>query len=342
MNFNPGAIMTTHKAKKIKEKAWNIGNAETPCYITVLNAKEVFDMSTVSRVEDNPKLGYQRNLDEKRVNNIAQYLEQGNIIPGSIILSAQSNSEILFDENTQEISMSGVQNSLFVIDGQHRLWGASKAELEVKLPVCIFVGLSMQQEVQYFLDINSNQKGVPKTLRIELLKFLSEPDSNDAILNKMFEELGESPSSALFNKTSPTTSKPGKITHVPFRNALESLLDGKVLKKFDYNGKRNLIENYINAFSRVLISLEGNDKRLTQSAFFQAMFKIFDEVCEYSLSYYKNYKQESFENSIEGIKNVDFEKHSGSNQQTISALENDMKNAIELYMKRNSMPSDLL
>ena len=76
-----------------------------------------------------------------------------------------------------QLELEPNSSSLFVIDGQHRLWGASKCEQEIYLPVCIFTNLELKQEVQYFLDINSNQKGVPKTLRIELLKFLSEPDS---------------------------------------------------------------------------------------------------------------------------------------------------------------------
>lgn len=329
-------------SKKISKIAWNIGNQETPCYITVLNAKEVFRMSTVSRVQEDPVKGYQRNLDERRVKNIAEYFDDGNIIPGSIILSAQQNSDIEFDLETNLLTLSEEEGSLFVIDGQHRLWGASKASIDIDLPVCIFVNLNIRQEVQYFLDINSNQKGVPKTLRIELLKFLSEPDSIDSMLGKLFDDLGNSLTSALLGRTSAMAAQQGKVTHVPFRSALEPLIEGKVLKKFDYNDKKNLIENYINAFSNVLKNIEGNDKRLTHSAFFQAIFKVFDDVCEYSIAYYKNYKQTSFEEIIYGIKSMDLERYSGSNQQTISALENDMKIAIELHMKRNSVPSDLL
>lgn len=322
-------------------KAWNIGTESTPCYVTVMAANEIFSLSKVSRIDEDNVKGYQRNLSEKRANDIADYLNSGNIIPGSIILSAQGNFGTIYNEKEKELKLEANGGSLFVIDGQHRLWGASKCDREVLLPVCIFTNLELGQEVQYFLDINSNQKGVPKTLRIELLKFLSEPDSKDEILNKLFKDLGNDPSSALFNRTSPTKSIVGKISHVPFREAIEPLIEGSILSKFDYDSKKTLLSNYLNAIESTLIKVEENPKRLVTSAFFQSVFKIFEEVCEYTMTYFKNYRQESFEEVLLGIKSIDFDKHQGSNQQAITALANEMKSLVELNASKLIQPEDL-
>lgn len=321
---------------------WNIGTEDTQCYVTVMKAKNIFEISKVSRVDSNPKEGYQRLLNKKRAEDIAQYLSDGNIIPGAIILSAQKGCNVDYDEPTNKISIDNTEGGLFVIDGQHRLYGASLCESDILLPVCIFSGLDLKQEVQYFLDINSNQKGVPKTLRIELLKFLSEPESVEAVLIQLFKDLGEELDSPLYGKTSATTSAPRKISHVPFQSALESLIDGKTLRKFDYEKKKTLIKNYLLAVSEVLNQMEGNDKRITSSAFFQAIFKIFEEVCSYSLMYYRNYQQSSFEKIMEGIQKIDFDKHSGSNQQTINQMANELQTLIEIHSTTLEEPNDLL
>ena len=68
------------------------------CYIAVMDAKDVFKHSIVSRAEEDKK-GYQRLLGEKRAKDIAQYINDGGIIPGCIILSAQSNSNLTFSNN---------------------------------------------------------------------------------------------------------------------------------------------------------------------------------------------------------------------------------------------------
>lgn len=321
---------------------WNIGTEETQCYVTVMKAKDIFEISEVSRVDSNPKDGYQRLLSQKRASDIAQYLDDGNIIPGSIILSAQAGCHIEYDAANNKITLDNTKANLFVIDGQHRLYGASLCESDILLPVCIFAGLELKQEVQYFLDINSNQKGVPKTLRIELLKFLSEPESPEAVLIRLFKELGEEIDSPLYGKTSATTSVPGKVSHVPFQSALSPIIEGKILRKFDYDKKKVLIKNYLCAVSSILNRMEGHDKRMTSSAFFQAIFKVFDDVCSSSLTYYKNYQERSLENILDGISKIDFDKHSGSNQQTISQMASELQTLLDIHSSTLEEPNDLL
>lgn len=321
---------------------WNIGTDETKCYVTVMNSKKIFEISKVSRVDSDPKEGYQRLLSKKRAEDIAQYLSDGNVIPGSIILSGQEGCDITYDSSNNKITIDTTKAGLFVIDGQHRLYGASLCEDDIMLPVCIFVGLELKQEVQYFLDINSTQKGVPKTLRIELLKFLSEPESSEAILIKLFKDLGAEIDSPLYNRISATTSVPGKVSHVPFHNALGTLIDGKTLRKFDYDKKKILIKNYLSAVSEILIKIETNDKRLITSAFFQAVFKIFEDVCSSSLTYHRNYKQSSFQNVLEGIEKIDFEKYSGSNQQTINQMASELQTLLDIHYMTLDEPNDLL
>lgn len=315
-------------------------NDDIGCYLTVINAKEICALSTILRADSDN--GYQRLLNDNRVKDITKYLNEGNIIPGSIILSAQSGSMINFDKASNKLKLDNAHNNkLFIIDGQHRVYGAANCDKDILLPVCIFNNLSLEQEVQYFLDINSNQKGVPKTLRIELLKFLSEPDSKDDIRIRLFKELGEDPNSPLYQKTSLITSASGKITHVPFQAALDPILDNNILKSMDYLKKKNLILNYLNAVNRVLNEL-GENKRLLNSAFFQAIFKIFDQVCSLSLIHYQNYREDSLYHILLGIKTIDFDKHGGSNQQTISNMSAELAELLNMNSAKLTTPDDLL
>lgn len=323
--------------------AWNIGNEDVDCFVTVMKAKDIFQLSEVSRASEKPEDGYQRLLNRKRAQDIAAYLDEGNIIPGAIILSARKEYNLKFDKTNNTISFDENNNEkLLVIDGQHRLFGASMAENDILLPVCIFKGLDLKQEVQYFIDINSNQVGVPKTLRIELLKFLSEPESIEATLIKLFRELSEDIESPLYGKTSSTVSIPGKLSHVPFQASLSGLIEGRILNAFNYDDKKKIIINFLSATSRVLKDIEDTDKRLITSVFFQALFKIFEATCSLSLTFYKNYQEESLYKILSGFNKINFEAHRGTNSQNIKALSDDMLQLIELHVKMLKTPDDLL
>ena len=329
--------------KKINKQAFSIGNENVEVYLTAMTAKEIFSVSKVSRVNEDPNQGYQRHLNESRARSIAEYLDSGNIIPGAIILSAQEGTNIKFDNESGRLDLDLGTNALFVIDGQHRLYGSQMAESDVVLPVCIFNGLDQRAEVQYFIDINSTQKGVPKTLRIELMKFLTEEqDSLDTMRSRLFKELGESPDSPLFDRTSATASARGKITLVPFKEALDPHLEGDILSQFSFPDKKKLIINYLSAVQGVLEEIEENDNRLTTSAFFQAIFKVFEKVCRMALTHYKNYSALSMKEVLEGIKHIDFSRHSGSNQAAINEMAKEFSDLLDIHGRKLGEPTDLL
>lgn len=301
----------------------SIGNKE--CYVAVMDAKDVFKYSIVSRADKNNK-GYQRLLGEKRAKDIAQYINDGGIIPGCIILSAQSNSNLTFSNN--EISFNEHDDSFFVIDGQHRLFGAEYAENEIKIPVYIFNNLDIPEEVQYFLDVNSKQKGVPKTLRIELTKFLSEPGSKDEIRLKLFNKLNEDPESPLFNRLSSTTSVPGKLSHVPFQQMIDPLLEKEPMNIFDFDKKYMLLKNFLQAVDMILTDNFGDSKRLTTTVFFNAIFNNFNMICN-RVMMKGSLQVENFVDVINPIKDIDFDEYKGTGKAADKELTEEIKSRIE-------------
>lgn len=153
----------------VQFKAFDLSRNNVGFYLTAMTPEALFKLSRVERVSENPEEGFQRQLEEARANKIAKYFEQ-KIIPGAIILSAQPEAGISYNHSNEELTINEENGSLLVIDGQHRLFGAYKAQKaginDIKLPVCILTNLALVDEIEYFVDINSTQKGVPKTLKI--------------------------------------------------------------------------------------------------------------------------------------------------------------------------------
>lgn len=323
-------------------KAFNLSRNNVGFYLTAMTPEVLFKLSRVERVSENPEEGFQRQLEETRANKIAKYFEQ-KIIPGAIILSAQPEARILYDEEKEELEIDNENGSLLVIDGQHRLFGAYKAHKSgvdnIKLPVCILTNLNLIDEIQYFVDINSTQKGVPKTLRIELTRFLVESESIDDIRLRLFKDLNSEPDSVLCGKMSAEQKGPGYLSHVPFEIAINKVLSTEKMKDLDYDGKKTLLKNYLFGVYENLEEMDATNK-ISQSAFFQSIFRVFEKACENTYFYKRNFKKESFSFTFESLQKINFDLHSGSNDEAIRNLEKDIIDKLDIDRK-SKIPSDL-
>lgn len=291
-------------------------------------AKTLFSCSRVTRADENPEKGYQRLLSEPRARRIANYFDSGKAIPGSIIVSAKGESNLEYDKGKGTITFSKHESSFLVIDGQHRLYGANFAEQDIELPVAILRDLNLEDEVEYFLDINGEQKGVPRALRLEVEKFLVEEDSVEKTRNKLVHKLNDSPTSPLQNRISPTKSQSGKLSQVPFKNALEPLLDKPPIRSMTFEFKYRLFENF---FTAILQALEekGEEKRLSNAAFFQAIMGTFPEIIHLTRERDGDYKTGSFYKTIEFLKDIDWSQYSGTNKKEIARLTDHIKSLLE-------------
>lgn len=326
----------------IKTYAFDLSRANTSFYLTAMDSKKLFSICKVERVSENPAVGFQRQLDSSRAKRIAKYLED-RVIPGAIIISAQEGTTLQFDSNTNILEFGDDEGSFLVIDGQHRLYGA-KLKVDggganVMFPVCILAGLSLTDEVQYFIDVNSTAKGVPKTLRIELTKFLVKQDSIEDIRLRLFRDLNIEQDSPLCGKLSAEQKGPGYLSHVPFELAINKILLGDRLRDLDYEYKKSLIKNYLIGVYKNLLD-EGLPQKITQSAFFQAIFRVFDRACETALLTRGNYKAETFEYVFEALYLINFEFHTGTNDESIVTLEKDLIDKLDMD-KKSKIPSDL-
>jgi len=327
----------------LKKTAINLSRGKVGFYLTSMTTDELISTSKVSRVNEDLQEGFQRTLDETRAKRISRYLQDEKIIPGALILSCQDPKKITFDPTEEKISFPEEEGLFLVIDGQHRLYGSALAKHfidDLKVPVCILSGLEKAEEIQYFIDINSNQKGVPKTLRIELTKYLVEEDSLEGTRLRLFEELNSKDDSPLVGRLSSTQKGRGYITHVPFETALNRVLLISPLKDLDYDKKYQLLRNYISGVKNNLIEI-GQQQKIYQAGFFQAIFRNFEQCCSLAMTYKGNYKEETFTEVFEILQKLDFDVHSGTNEQAILGLQRDMQDLLEIELKSKLPQQDL-
>lgn len=161
---------------------------------------------------------YQRLIKKKRLIDVQKFINNGGYFPNSLIISIDSGGKGLqFDVSGTKVegahSRLGVLHlpkkyrSAYIIDGQHRLYGYSDSDYATtdSIPVVAFVDLDRQEQIKLFMDINENQKAVPKTLRVTLNADMlwDSTDYNErrqALRSKVAQMLGEEETSPLLGR----------------------------------------------------------------------------------------------------------------------------------------------
>lgn len=163
-------------------------------YLTKIKAKDLLKISfpeTLQYVDEKGKLkGSQRKLNEKRLKEIARYIDSIEMsFPNSIILAANYNKdgEVVEDEEIRWKITKVNENNIYkisipqsiplsaIIDGQHRLLAfqylQKKEREDLEIPCSIFFDLPNSYQAFLFATINGNQVKVDKSLALEQFGF---------------------------------------------------------------------------------------------------------------------------------------------------------------------------
>lgn len=199
---------------------------------------------------------YQRIIKKKRLSEIQKFVNTGGYFPNSIIISIDTNGRKLqFDPSGDKIencvSRLGILHlpkkyrSAYIIDGQHRLYGYSDSVFARtnSIPVVAFEDLDRQEQIKLFMDINENQKAVPKTLRVTLnADMLWESDDynerRQALRSKIAQMLAEEETSPLLGRIVVGEDESSSIKCITVE-AIQAAL--KRTSFFSTFGKKNII-----------------------------------------------------------------------------------------------------
>ena len=173
------------------------------------DAKQSFSLVDINRRVPDKKKGYQRTLSLARVNSVVNYIKSKKPMPLSILVS--------FDEATLSadgklLTVPNRKNSGWVIDGQHRLSGAFEANREIELPVVAFLSLPVEKQVEQFVTINREAKGVPTSLDHDLLPQLPHAKSDSEQSKERASDIGNQ---LKRDEASPFFNRIVIMTHLP-------------------------------------------------------------------------------------------------------------------------------
>ena len=120
---------------------------------------------------------YQRMIKKSRLKSIENFINEGGYFGNSVIINIETDKGLRFDRaNTQsETSIAKIgllhlpkkYKSAFIIDGQHRIYGYANTKYRItnSIPVVAFENLDRTNQIEIFMQINENQKAIPKNLK---------------------------------------------------------------------------------------------------------------------------------------------------------------------------------
>ncbi len=196
---------------------------------------------------------YQRIIKRGRLKAIQEYIDNGGYFPNSIIVSIgntkKRRKKLKFDLSSQEQSNSiskigllhlpNTYKSIYIIDGQHRLYGYANSKYSETntIPVVAFENLDQQEQTKMFMDINENQKSVPKNLRNTLEEDIKSESNDpkmrrDAICLKVARVLGESRSSCLYRRIIVGENKKSPERNITLESISKAIEQGNFLNHY--------------------------------------------------------------------------------------------------------------
>lgn len=150
-------------------------------YLTALPVHQLLQQCKVDYYREDSSTGYQRPLTKSRLKAVSSFIQhEEGLLPISILLCIRQPHRADFqperlvekvNDGTPEPGVLGIPESvtLWVADGQHRLYGLEHAFLkdsadwaqDYLLPVTIVEGIDSYEEMRHFHIINTRHKGVP-------------------------------------------------------------------------------------------------------------------------------------------------------------------------------------
>lgn len=157
-----------------KTKYFKTSFGDIPAYTFSMRVRDILHIHYVAvRGVDDEEGAVQRILNKRRIKSIKDYILDGHMFFNSFILN-WTDDNFSPRRRGQDIEIPLVPASAQVIDGQHRLAGLEEAMNDdnaignQEVIVTLSEHLSTPQAAKIFLNINTEQRPVPKSLIYDL------------------------------------------------------------------------------------------------------------------------------------------------------------------------------
>lgn len=310
-----GDKKTGELLKPMKIKALPVTQGAHTFYVFVLDAKTLWSFASISRRHEEKDEGYQRVLSTSRVDSAVKFIESGQPIPNSILVSLEKAS---FDQATGELEIPAGKDVGWVIDGQHRLAAAHMAAengKDIQLVVVAFVGVDLEFQISQFITINREAKGVPTSLLYDLLKHLPGERKPAEVANERAAEIANilrKKDGSVFKDRIVVTASPRRGSQLSITNFVRKLApllhpERGALRIWTLQEQAGIIENYYAG----LKSAFPEQWNLSENVFFQtigfgAMMNVFEEIFQSVTSSKARFRKEDVTEEFSKIQSFDF------------------------------------
>ncbi len=247
----------------------------------------------VSTREEDPKKGFQRLLDAKRAQQIADYIDLGfGTIPTSIVLSAQSAAHLKIIGSGKTLEFIDNSKAFLILDGQHRVFGFSLAKTSLRVPVVIYNNLTPRDESRLFIDINTKQRPVPNELLLDIKRLAEYQSEVESLMGEIFDLFDQGSDSALLGLMSSHERNRSKISRVTFYAGLKPLLG--IFGSSQAEEVYEALNGYMSAFIGGCKRLKAGEA-IVKPTVFRASMLLFKEAAQRVQDRYgKSYTSENF------------------------------------------------
>ncbi|MBM7562766.1 DGQHR domain-containing protein [Fusibacter tunisiensis] len=232
-------------------------------YMLKIDGKKLEQISNVDlrRIENNSDTsGMQRQLDNNRCNLIAEYIDTDYAtFPNSVILKLNEN--ISYEINNDYFYLNTDSKDVFtIIDGQHRIAAFKKSIRSFDIPASVYIDLSPDKMIEIFRTVNSTQKPVNASLRLELESesFVYNPEKFAVNLAKRFVYELDSPLKNRIQMYGDEKSGTMKIKQTLSFYAFTTEIIGLTYNEAHYHTIKSYLYN--NEFSNAILSYEKTKK----------------------------------------------------------------------------------
>lgn len=252
----------------IKENCIEIKFGQINAYIFKAKVKDILQLYYIAvRGKDDIEGAVQRVLSQRRINSIVEFILRDNMFFNTFILNwTETNFKPNINSNIIEIPIT--PGAAQVIDGQHRLEGLKKAYEkndnigDNDILIVLTQNITTKEAAQIFLNINSEQKPVPKSLIYDLFGEIKDRDFHIVRAKELAEKMHSDMDSALYQLIkmpgAPTGS--GKIDLSAFVGGLKDYLnENQTFQLYNLNDFETQFKIINNFFTVIKNAYEIND-----------------------------------------------------------------------------------
>jgi DGQHR domain-containing protein len=231
--------------KYISTPAIEIKQSDQKFYLCTLTAMQLDAAAKVNLRDPDEDKGYQRYFAERHVDQIKKFFESKKAIPVSMLVTFKGAK---FSGGRLHIKKN--PRNGWIIDGQHRWLAARQLSKDISLPIIAFIDLPLQKQIEHFVTINREARGVPSSLYLDLLKHLpKEKNVSERAKERTADiarELGRDEESPFYGRIVVLTSpKKGELSLTNFVRKVEPIIrKGGALAKFNVDTQVKILSNY--------------------------------------------------------------------------------------------------